>query len=270
VTILATRRERVVLDLEDNFSAPMARAAASTALLDRQLNNLSGRSVNTQRAMSTAEKDVTSLGRSTDNSGKQIDKLSGRLEILAEVAGAVGPALIPIGAAAVPAIAGLANQLGVAALAGGTAVLAFQGVGTALKALNDYQLAPTAAHLLALQEAMSAVGPAGRDFVRQLAEMKPLFEGIQNTARQGLFPGVTDALQGIATRAPEVNHLIETISTTLGGLLSEAGQGIQGGALDAFIRSLDTEARPALTQLGHSIADLTLGLASLMQAFMPQ
>jgi len=59
----------------------------------------------------------------------------------------LGPALVPIGAAFVPALSGLTNQLALSAGAAGVAVLAFQGIGDALKATNDYAIEPTDANL---------------------------------------------------------------------------------------------------------------------------
>ncbi len=43
---MATRRERVVLELEDNFTSDMARAAAATALLRRELDQLGRVNIN--------------------------------------------------------------------------------------------------------------------------------------------------------------------------------------------------------------------------------
>src|SRR3546814_3905425 len=65
-----------------------------------------------------------------------INQLTGRLGALRDFAVTVGPSLIPIGAVGIPAVTGLANQFGVAALAGGVAIGAFQGVGDALKEIG--------------------------------------------------------------------------------------------------------------------------------------
>src|SRR3712207_5810989 len=127
---MATRRERVVLDLEDNFSTPMARAAAATAVLDRSLNH---------------------FGNTTRRAGPDIDRFSGRGRLLADAALTLGPALVPLGAATIPALTGSIAALGAAAGGIGTAVLAFQGLGDAVSSIKAYELEPTAKNLQAMR-----------------------------------------------------------------------------------------------------------------------
>lgn len=266
---MATRRERVLLELEDRFTAPMAKAAAATALLDRQLDSLSGRAVRTHRTLPAAERDVASLGRTSERAGRQIDRLSGRMQIFAEIAAMLGPALVPLGGATIPVLAGLTNQLGFAAIAGGTALVAFQGVGDALKALKDYELDPTAESFAKVREAMNELGPAGRDFVMQLRSMAPLMQELQSAAQAGLFPGLTSGLRALATRAPEIERIFTVVSRALGDLMDEAGRGLAGGSFDEFFASIEREARPALMDLGHALGDVTVGLTEMWQAFLP-
>ena len=45
---MVTRHERVILELEDRFSTRMARAAAATALMNRNLRDLDGTSIRTR------------------------------------------------------------------------------------------------------------------------------------------------------------------------------------------------------------------------------
>lgn len=172
---MATRRERVVLELDDQFSTQMARAAAATALLHRELNSLSGTSVQTSRDNDTLSRSIKGVGdqatktnTSLSQGTSEIDKYSGRLGLLLRTAAAIGPAIVPIGAAAIPAIAGLTAGLGAAAGAFGVTLLAVQGLGDGLKALDAYQLDPTAENLQKLQLQMDKLGPSGAEFVRYL------------------------------------------------------------------------------------------------------
>src|SRR5438128_2015861 len=75
-----------------------------------------------QRSMATA-------GASAKGFAKDLEQADSRMANLVQTGLALAPAVVPIGAAAVPAIAGLTLQLGLAAGAGATALLAFNGVG---------------------------------------------------------------------------------------------------------------------------------------------
>src|SRR5690349_20168813 len=139
------------------MAAVMARDAAAAKLLERSLNDLDGTSARTTRSMSplgAPNGPVAMTGKQSHTASAQIDRFSGRLRLLADASALLGPALIPIGAVAVPAVAGLAAQFGFAALAGGAAIAAFQGVGDALSAVNKAHLDPTAENLEKARKAM--------------------------------------------------------------------------------------------------------------------
>src|SRR5690349_3131043 len=119
---VATRRERVVLDLQDNFTGGMARAAAATAMLNRELNSLSGQSLATARSSQTFSRDIERMGNDANGAGTSINQLTGRIRVLAEVAAILGPSLAPLGGVAIAGVAGLANQMGAAAIAGGVLI----------------------------------------------------------------------------------------------------------------------------------------------------
>ncbi|MBM0125600.1 hypothetical protein, partial [Pimelobacter simplex] len=171
---MAVRRESVRLELEDHFSTKMAKAAAATKLLDRELKGLSGRSVEMGRASGTAARDIDLFGTSLRRQGAEVDRFSGRVRILADTMAVLGPSLVPTGGVAIAGIAGLSSQLGFAAIGMGSLVAASQGVGDALKTLNDAALDPTAANLEKAREAMDQIGPAAQGFVTRFQELRPV------------------------------------------------------------------------------------------------
>ena len=129
---MATRRENVRLSYHSNLAAGLGRDAAAAALLNQELTGLNRRSGNLNRRLPTLTNNVNNLGNalggvggnsglngSLRQSGNLLDRNSGRLRLWAEAIATIGPALVPIGAVAIPAIAGLAAQLGFAAVAGG-------------------------------------------------------------------------------------------------------------------------------------------------------
>src|SRR5690606_8101834 len=117
------------------------------AVLDKSIDDVDGNTIAASRSTQTLTRDNDRLAQSALRGSSSIDQYSGRLSLLAKTAAVVGPSLIPIGALAVPAVAGLANQFGFAAVAAGTAVIAFQGVGDALSAVNKAGLEPTEANI---------------------------------------------------------------------------------------------------------------------------
>ena len=266
---MATRRERVVLDVESNGVFVYTRDAAAAKLLANTLDGLGRSSTSSSRAVRNASADTDKFAASAAKSERSINQLTGRLQLLAEVSAILGPALVPIGAVGIPALTGLANQMGVAALAGGTMIAAFQGVGDALKAVEKARLDPTAANLQAAQKAMAQLGPDAREFVQQIQQLRPVLKDLRDTAAAGLFPGLIDGIDSLSSRADDLERILSAVSTATGDLLAEAGASLSSARWDEFFRFLETEAPQTLTVLGRTVGDLTHGLAELWMAFDP-
>lgn len=199
---------------------------------------------------------------------KTIDRFSGRLRLFGEAAATLGPALVPLSAAAVPAIAGLTAGLGAAAGAAGVALLAFNGMGDALDALDAYQLEPTTANLEAMQAALDELGPAGAEFARYLDSLGPALEQLQMASRDG-FPGMQEGIEDLLPLLPQVEQIISNISVALGDLAVDAGQGLNNDRFQEFFDYLETDAGPTVVAFGHALGNLGEGLASLMVGFAP-
>ena len=211
------------------------------------------------------------LGAAASSKGlsKTLDTTDHRMNSLVQTSLALGPALVPIGAAAVPAISGLANQLGFAAVGAGTAMVAFQGVGDALTAVNKYAIDPTDANLKNLAETMRTLGPAGREFVMFLQEMRPAMQQLQNTAQAGLFPGLEAGMTDLMTRLPQVERIIDVVATAMGDIAAEAGADLAGPGWTEFFDFLEREARPTLIQMASTMGNFARGFAELWMAFDP-
>lgn len=266
---MAVRRERVVLELEDRFTSGMARAAASSALLNKELNSLSRSSVQTNRATRSISTDIDGLGKTAGRAEKDIDKLSGRLRILTEVGVALGPGLLPIGAVAVPAIAGLASQLGFAAIGTGVLVAAFNGMGDALKDLDKAALNPTTENLQKAQESLDALSPAAERFTIQIRELLPALGDLQEVAAEGVIPGFGAGLEGALTRLPALEQIVRNFSDALGNIGEDLGGAIEDGRLDEFLAFVAEEGPRALEDFGTIIGQTSLGLANMWMAFSP-
>lgn len=266
---MATRRERVILELEDNFTTGMARAAASAALLNRELDSLSRDSVRTRSAVSDIDRPIQNVGRSSGSTSREVDKLSGRMRILADVAAILGPSLVPIGAVGVPAITGLTAQLGFAATAGATAVLAFQGVGDALKALNAAALDPTTANLDKAHDALERLGPDAQAFVSEVGKMIPELRKLRDVAAGGMFPGLTAGLDAMETALPHVQGVIAAVSQELGNIAADAGQSLASDRWTDFLDFVAREAPPALADMATAAGNTAHAVAALWMATDP-
>lgn len=272
MAVIVTRYEKVVLDLEDRFTSTAAKAAAATKLLEKSLDDLDGTTVRTSRTMTPfgdPNGPIGKTGRTSATAGREIDRFSGRIRLLADTAAILGPALIPIGAVGIPAVAGLAAQFGAAALAGGVAVAAFQGVGTALEAVNKAALEPTAANLEAARIAMQRLGPEAREFVREMRDAAGSFTGVRNAAGAGLFPGLTEGLDSIESMVPRFEQIAFKIGDSLGDLLADGADSLAGPRWAEFVRFIETDVPPALTVLGQTIGNFAHALAEMWMAFDP-
>lgn len=264
---MATRRERVVLDLEDNYTAGVIRAAAATKLLDGSLDRLSVSAVRSGRSLDVPADGAAKVETNSRRSGAEIDKLSGRLRLLTDVALILGPALAPLGAAAVGGIVAMSAQLGSLAGALGVTILAVNGLGDGLKALDKYQLEPTTENLAKLHEELDKLGPAGEDFVRFLDSIEPNLKTLQAAAREGLLPGAQEGIEALLQRLPELRKLIRGMATEMGDLSSDAGAALGGERFDAFFKYLRTDGIQILSDTSRTIGNLAEATANLFVAF---
>ena len=206
---------------------------------------------------------------SIDRNTASIDRFSGRLKTLGQFAGALGPGLTPIIGATTQATAGLATQIGFTVLAAGSAIIAFQGVGDALKALSEARVAPTAANLAKVEAAMEQLSPAGQDLARTIAGLSDEWQQTKAIAQGGLFPGVEDSIDSMMTRLPELQAILAEVSTTAGDLLAEGADSLASERWDGLFTYLETSAKPILTDTAHTAGSLTHALSELVIAMDP-
>lgn len=266
---MATRRERVVLDLVDNMSTGLVKSAAKVRELKRELNDLSGTSVQTSRGTARISKDIDTVGNSSSRADRSINQLTGRLRVLGEIVAILHPAIAPIGAVAVPAISGLANQFGMAALGAGSLMIAFQGVGDATKAVNEYALEPTAKNLEKAQAAMEGLAPEAQAFIMEFQRLRPVFADIRNASAAGWFPGLTDAMGSVEKMAPRFERILGSIGVAGGDMIASGAESLSSSRWADFFDFIEREAPSAITTLGHTVGNLTHGLSEMWEAFDP-
>lgn len=279
---MVTRHENVRLSYHSNLATGLSRDAAAAALLGRELTGLNRRAGNLNNRLPSLTNNVNGLGSAlgdinnllgngNGNGGgsNSLNQYTGRLRLLGQAIATIGPAAVPIGAVAIPAITGLAAQLGFAAAAGGTAILAFQGVGDALTTMRTASLEPTVKNLEAAQVAMEKLSPAAREFVQQLRSMSDTGRGLRFAASEGMFPGLTDAFEIIDSRGPQVERILFAIGDAVGDLARRGAASLSSGDWDDFFDFIEREARPSLEALGVSLGNTVHALGELWMAFGP-
>lgn len=263
------RQESVRLSLIDNFTPGMAKATAATALFKQSLDNLDGTSVRTSAAVDEIGDAAQRTDTKLRKSGADIDRFSGRVRLLVDSALALGPALTPIGGVAVAGVAGLASQLGFAAVGAGSLLVAAQGVGDALGAVNDASLEPTVANIEKARTAMEGLSPAAKEFVNAFQDFRPVLGDIRDSAAEGWFPGLTASLDSLAEVGPRVADIFFAIGEAGGRLAAEGAEALNGDQWTEFFAFVEREAPIALETLGRTIGNLAGGMAELWQAFTP-
>lgn len=213
-----------------------------------------------QRGMMAARASVQGLT-------KDIDKSNDRTAWLAQGITALAPAVVTMGAAAVPVLAGLTMQLGATVAAAGVAALAFNGVGDGLKALNDYQLKPSQENLVKMNEAFNKLGQDGVEFVKFLDQAGESLSVLGMDARAGMFPGLTEGIESFLSLAPRLRPIVTDIAEALGQLGAEAGEGLAGEGFRDFFEWLDNRAGDILLELGRTVGNFFEGFVNLLIAF---
>ena len=266
---MATRRERVVLDLQDDFTPGMMKAAGATALLNRELGRLSGQEIAASRSSQMFVRDIERIGREAKGADSSINQLTGRLRVLGEVAAVLSPALAPLGGVAIAGVAGLANQMGAAAIAGGVLIGSLQGVGDALSAMNKAQLEPTDKNLAAAEKALKRLTPAAREFAEAAFDLKPALVAIRNMGQEALMPGLTESLDNLERLGPRVGGIFETVAGAMGDIAADSSASLASDRWADFFSFVEREVPDAITELATTVGSLTHGMVELWEAFTP-
>lgn len=266
---MATRRESVTLDLEENVSTGMLKVAAATEVADQALEHMGGQQTKASKTTRQLESDTGSLSQRLDRSGSSLDKYSGRLGILLDTLAAVGPATVPIAAEAIPLVATFANNLGALALGAGVTELAFHGLGSTLEKFNKAEAAPTAANIAAAQAAMDALPPSSQRLVLELSRLSPVLDKLRQDAAGGFVPGVTAGIHSLLTDSPLAERAIRGVSGELGEMARETGKALASDEWRPFLKFIGQDAPGALHTMGQATGDVAHGLAQILMDFGP-
>lgn len=266
---MATRIERVVLELDDNLTTGMARAAAATALLKRELAGVDGESVGAARSTRELGDEIDHAASATGRGNSALNSYAGRIKLVAQAVAVLGPALVPIGALGIPAIEGLAAGFGFAAIGAGTFALGMHGVGDALKAFNKAAMDPTAASINAAENAMAKLPPSTQQFVIQLHRLSPEIAKLRAAAGAEMFPGLADGLHAALRDGPLAQHALRGIGGELGNIARDAGRSLSSDTWRPFLKFAGQQAPIALDEMSSAAGSTLHALAAIWMAFQP-
>ncbi len=267
---MAVRRESVRLSLEDaGYSTGMAKATVLTLALDDALDKLDGSNVRVQRSTSQTGQDVERLSDAAVRGSSSIDQYSGRLRILAEAIATLGPGLLAIGAGGLTATAALAGLFGGVTVGALAMVGAVQGVGDALKAVEEARLDPTVENIRKAQEAMAKLGPDAREFVARFQEIRPILKALRDEGAAGLFPGLTDSLDSLEKLEPVLTRLMAGAGQAGGDAIAASAESLASERWEPFLDFLVDEIPQAIDNTTRLLGSLAHAGAEIWQVFDP-
>jgi hypothetical protein len=279
--------------VEINFSGDSSEAVISSEEVTRAVRKLFVQAEETARAVqeiriSSAQaaessrearrmaNDIQQIGQEARKSRREIEALKLSGAGIRNPGSGVGPfgsgfgrvgvlgTAIGLGTAVSGPAAGGAAALGVGALsfAGpaaasiGVLVASFHGLGKAIE--GDRQ-------------AFEKLSPPTQAFVQDIRSLIPWLHTLQETARQGLLPGITSGLHAALTpeSAANIQQAIRGISGELGKLANQAGQGLSGQGFQTFLGDLSTHGVTQLDNLGHAAGHFASALLTLDHAGQP-
>lgn len=213
---------------EINVKVDTARALTELEAVKRLADSINSAPI------ADAERSLTLLPALTQDAADGFDLAEHSVSGLTTTIVALGPALVPLGAAFAGALAGGVTVLG--ALAGGLGVVALGAHGVA--------------------EAVAG-------------EVTPALHELQATSAAGLLPGVEASIHSLLTLLPELDGFVGSLAHDIGGLGAEASAALTGPFWQEFYAFVSSEAGPILNEFGSILGNVAHGLAGLVIAFKP-
>jgi hypothetical protein len=186
--------------------------------INAQLKNIKAH-VNVDADTGKAQAQMAALRRETERTDRSASSAGAHYGILVKLLLAIGPALIPLGAAAAVGLGALVEGAGVA-------LLAFKGI----------------------QDNMKRGTLLGRAYSGVLQVLKSDYHQLADTAAKGAFSGISDAVDSIHKRLPELSSQVKLFS----GYLGRAAANVVDGILNGFV-----VLQPVITQILSGLVNMT-------------
>jgi phage-related protein len=264
--------ERAGERIEDAFREASRVAAIQEAEIARQARQASDAlNKNTgvlDRTFKGLFETIVSLGSALVGLGAAAPTPAGLIAILATItaiAAATGPIIALVGALAdlIGLIGPLPAALGVLIAAVLPLVFAFQGLGDAIKAVNDGDPEKIAA-------AMKKLAPAARSVVKEITGLNGVFDKFRKSIQQSFFaPLVGDITRSVRTILPAIQKSIDQVATAFGRAASNLLEFLREPKTIAIFNQLFSATAGIVDKLGVGILDLIQGFTTLFKAGLP-
>jgi len=176
------------------------------------------------------------------------------LRALTVTALGLGPALVPIAAAAAVGIGGLTSALVTAGSAAGVFGLAAFGVGARLK------------DIIESGEAVPKVFRPAVDAFKAMSSAWQTFLDNSQPATLGIF---ATGMNIVATMLGKIGPLFDVAASAAGRFLEKIRGFVEGGGFDTWIAFLAANAGPVLDSFGQIMINLAKIIGNLVVAFAP-
>lgn len=269
-----------VEDLDDQTATPevemqgVKSTLASIASVKAALKDLNGEVARTRTTTDTDTDLFGGGGRSRNNgvaAGGFGGFMSGKIGALLLAGGPLASLAYPLGGMAIGGAAGLGGLVSSVASGAISSLLAFQGVGGALEALQKFQDNPSTETFAAMQQAMEGLTEEGRDFTRFIdSSLMPKLEDLQDIAQEGLLPGLQEGLSTASESLfPEVQDWISMSSAATGDLFRSAGNALAGEFWTGFFDWWGKDSSQGISTWGNVFGNFITGGASLFKSLDP-
>lgn len=261
---LASNALRSVSTRADAAHGRLGELSTSTRSLRTDMDDLDGSLRRVGPSMTALRGNLGTL-RSSSNGA------SGGMRNLMKVALLLSPALIPIAAATVPLVTGLAASavaLGVFGLAIGSQI---KDIAEASQALKKYETAvdqhgktstEAAKAELEYQRLVKDMPPATREAAAAMSVLKDEYKAWSTALSGDTMPVVTKSMAVFGALLPKLTPLVRGTSTELQRMLAVAAGGIQTPGFDRFMISLADFTKGALAKATTGMVRFTQALNS--------
>lgn len=208
---------------------------------------------------------------------------------LAALASAIDPvitALGSLGGAAMSLVGPLVSASSVAAaaapifaslgVAGATTVVAFSGMGAAIKAQRkiwtdlSQGIKPTEADLKNLDKAMKALTPSAQGMVKAVVELFPELTKIRQVVQENFFAGLAGQFSDLAkTALPQISKGLSDTANSINSVAKSWMSMFKQIASQGTLTAIFAGAQPIITDLGGAMGVLVRAVLEFTQAAMP-
>ncbi len=225
------------------------------------------------KALKDVGNDAERTDRKTADLGSGLGELGEKMSGIMTKAGAVGPAVMAVGAAMSAAAAGgtaLIGAVGPAAVAG---LAAYAGTLLAVKsaaAVTTFALDGIAEAASGDEKALAKLTPEGRKLATTLGDLQPEVEGLRRNLQAGMFDDFSEGTTRLARAyLPELNVAARQTGTVIGDLADEGSRMAASGPWQRDFGTVSAANAKNIGLMGESGLFLADAARSLITTGMP-